>query len=245
MPLKLKSILALLPLLVTGFMPAEETELKVENYQNYRTLREASAPREVKAVQLDRELRKPVVRTGILVTYKNREARKVLIAGDFTAWKPQAMERSAHGVWYYMVAGPADTPANRYKFQVDGIWTNDRRNPSSEDDGMGSFVSILTPGERHEGKQLSYRMMGRNTVEFRLYSPHARLVSLVGDFNGWNPENDLLEKGRDGVWRLRKRLYRGTHRYTYIIDGRWNADLFNEKSASDDNGRICSLIRIE
>ena len=59
-----------------------------------------------------------------------------------------------------------------------------------------------------------------------------------------NPENDLLSKGRDGVWRLKKRLPKGTHRYKYIIDGEWLPDTYNANSASDDNGDVCSLITV-
>ncbi len=242
---KLKSVLILLPLLLTGFMPADDPGGNTESYYNFRTLKEADAPREMKVVRVDNEKNKMVLENGILITYKNREARQVKISGDFTAWKTLKMERSDNGVWYCFITSLADRAVNRYKFLVDGIWIPDPKNFVREDDGMGSYSSIIQTGPLGEGTRLTYRIIDRTLVEFRVFKPRARIISLVGDFNSWNPENDMLEKGSDGVWRLKKRLYRGTYRYTFIIDGRWTADLYNEKSASDDNGKICSLLKIE
>jgi 1,4-alpha-glucan branching enzyme len=88
-------------------------------------------------------------------------------------------------------------------------------------------------------------MLRKDVVVFRIYKPEASIVSVVGDFNGWNPENDLLRKGSDGIWRLEKRLASGTYRYKYVIDGQWLPDTFNPDSASDSTGDICSVIKIK
>lgn len=59
----------------------------------------------------------------------------------------------------------------------------------------------------------SYNMLGSHYVEtehngkkvkgwrFAVWAPNAKKVSLVGDFNGWNSNSDVLEKiGTTGVW---------------------------------------------
>lgn len=244
MPLR-KRIIPLLPLLIAAFSPAENGAQPVENYYNFQFLKSAEAPREARIIRYDMRSRRQVIQTGILVTYKNRNARRVGIAGDFSHWKILHMERSNAGVWYHLCTGFNTAGEHRYKLIVDGTWISDPANPSREDDGTGSYVSLLNPPLLPEGTHVTYRRLDRQTIEFRIFKPDARLVSLVGDFNNWNPENDLLRKGRDGIWRLHKKLTPGTYRYQYVIDGRWTTDLYNENTASDESGRLCSLLKIQ
>ncbi len=239
-----RKLITLLPLLMTAFMPMEPQPINTDSYYNLRFLKNAQPPREMKLIRLDNATRQTRVEQGILVSYKNRDARSVSVSGDFTLWKNTPMSRGEYGVWYYFITDMLDSPSLRYKYIVDGIWTRDPKNFNSDDDGSGSYVSLIYPGSFSEGTHLTYRVLKNAAIEFRIYRPHARLISLVGDFNNWNPENDLLEKGRDGVWRLRKRLYPGTYRYKYIIDGTWSVDLYNRDSASDATGDVCSIIRI-
>ena len=60
----------------------------------------------------------------------------------------------------------------------------------------------------HEGSNShSYEYFGahrkdKDTVVFRVWAPHAKGVSVVGDFNGWDNSADrmnYIEKS-DGVW---------------------------------------------
>ena len=42
---------------------------------------------------------------------------------------------------------------------------------------------------------------GEAGARFGVWAPHARLVSVIGDFNGWNPEaNPLEQQGKSGIW---------------------------------------------
>lgn len=61
----------------------------------------------------------------------------------------------------------------------------------------------------HEGTYYkAYEYFGAHIVEegvqFRLWAPHAQKVSIVGDFNNWDPsENPMrLLKNSDGIWEL-------------------------------------------
>ena len=186
-----------------------------------------------------------MIEEGVLVTFKSREAGRVDVAGNFSSWRPLRMERGNRGVWYYLITNPVKKKEIQYKFVVDGIWTSDPKNPLRAYDGNGSYLSVIESFTVPEGRHVSYRLIDGSTVEFRTWNPTARMISLVGDFNHWNPENDLLRRGTDGIWRLRKRLSKGDYRYKFIIDGRWQPDYYNGKSASDEIGGICSLIRIQ
>ncbi len=213
-------------------------------YHNLRFLKKSSPPHVMELVKIDNMThKKPLSMKGVLVTYKNRNAKNVVIAGSFSSWKLVTMDRSKNGIWYHFIEIEYLERDVRYKFNIDGIWIMDPMNSKKIDDGYGSYMSVIDRVRSDEGKYLTYRIIN-NMIEFRLYKPEARLISIVGDFNNWNPESDLLEKDKNGIWRLGKRLSRGMYRYKYIIDGNWTVDLYNDDTASDGVGGICSLIRV-
>jgi hypothetical protein len=87
---------------------------------------------------------------------------------------------------------------------------------------------------------------GVQMVEFVLSAPGASRVSLVGDFNEWNPAATPLQPtARDGVWSVRVPLVAGRHEYVYLVDGvRWVADPSAPPSRSDDFGEPNSVITV-
>ena len=56
--------------------------------------------------------------------------------------------------------------------------------------------------------QEAYRYFGAHLCEengeagavFRVWAPHAKVVSIVGDFNSWTPGEHPMEKVTDGIW---------------------------------------------
>jgi len=220
--------------------------IKTEYYYNLKFLKNAGPPQEIKMIRINNLARKkPLVTKGILFTYKNRGALRVSISGNFSQWKSVPMNRNKNGVWFFYLDEFRDHSKIKYKFVVNEIWLTDPENPNREDDGAGSYVSLADPSFTDEGKTVTYRIINKNRVEFRIYKPDARFISVVGDFNFWNTENDLLEKGNDGIWRLQKRIPPGKYRYKFIIDGRWLPDTYNKNSASDQNGEICSILEVK
>jgi 1,4-alpha-glucan branching enzyme len=74
-------------------------------------------------------------------------------------------------------------------------------------------VSLLTPEDYYLFNQGShyriYEKMGAHVVEsngirgtvFSVWAPNARHVSVIGDFNGWNPQSHRLQhRGSSGIW---------------------------------------------
>ena len=61
---------------------------------------------------------------------------------------------------------------------------------------------------------------GGQEVPFALVSPNAAHVSVLGDFNLWEP-TALLDADGDGVWRTSIFLAPGRYAYAFVIDGRW------------------------
>ena len=74
-------------------------------------------------------------------------------------------------------------------------------------------VSLLTSEDFYlfnEGSHYRiYEKMGAHVVEskgtkgtvFGVWAPNARRVSIIGDFNGWNPQSHQLQpRGSSGIW---------------------------------------------
>ena len=231
-----------LSIAVLSSTPDNET---VTNQYKLMQLKEARSPEKIKLFTADDAGRgKPAIVNGVLFTYKNRKAAAVSISGNFSSWKPAKMTRGKDGVWFYFLSNNDFTGRVEYKFNVDGLWTEDPNNYFKKDDRMGAYLSLSEIDQPSEGTLVTYKVTGKNRILFQTYNPNAKIISLVGDFNGWNPESDLMKRGYDGIWRLEKRLYQGVHRYKFIIDGKWTPDFFNPESGSDNTGDFCSIVRI-
>jgi len=232
-----------LSVLLTSSMPYDK---EVVYFYTLTQLKNAGSPERMRVIITDNIASgKPVIADGLLFTYKDRKAEKVLISGNFSSWKLTKMMRGKDGVWFYFLSNNDFAGKVEYKFNVDGLWTDDPYNAFREDDKRGSYLSVSENDKPSDGKLVTYKITAKNKILFRTYKPAARIISLVGDFNGWNPEHDVMKRGTDGIWRLEKRLPSGIYRYKFIVDGEWMPDLFNPESASDSAGDICSIIKIK
>jgi hypothetical protein len=81
-------------------------------------------------------------------------------------------------------------------------------------------------------------------VELRLSAP-ASSVTVVGDFNDWDPSGTPLRPtGRSGVWSVELRLKPGRYHYTFLIDGnRWAGDP-SEPQVTSDFGAPVSVLTV-
>lgn len=56
-----------------------------------------------------------------------------------------------------------------------------------------------------------------NGVEFRVWAPNASCVSVVGDFNNWDQNADIMENTGDGIFRLKLENVKEYDNYKYAI----------------------------
>ncbi len=81
-------------------------------------------------------------------------------------------------------------------------------------------------------------------VRFTLAAPQARRVSLVGDFNGWDPAATTLQN-KDGMWTVVIPVSAGRHQYGFVIDGsEWIPDPAAAQSADSDFGTQNSVMYV-
>lgn len=81
-------------------------------------------------------------------------------------------------------------------------------------------------------------------VHFYCMAPHAAQVSIVGDFNNWDPLAHPLTHMPDGAWRIEVSLHHGHHRYAFLVDGKLTLDPRAQGVTRDDKGERVSLLAV-
>jgi hypothetical protein len=80
-------------------------------------------------------------------------------------------------------------------------------------------------------------------VRFTLVAPGAAQVSLVGDFNRWDPVALPLRRSNDGrTWEVEVRLPPGRYGYSFVVDGRLARDPTAPQDAGDEFGTPNSVL---
>jgi 1,4-alpha-glucan branching enzyme len=80
-------------------------------------------------------------------------------------------------------------------------------------DGTAELTKRLN--DFHAGFEFrAYEFLGAHPfgdgAVFRVWAPNASAVSVVGDFNGWSPDADKMEKTNGGVW---ERYIKGVRKF--------------------------------
>jgi 1,4-alpha-glucan branching enzyme len=86
--------------------------------------------------------------------------------------------------------------------------------------------------------------VGPEGVRFVLFSPKAKKVNIVGDFNNWSTVADpLFDREGNGIWSITLPLKPGSHEYKFLVDGEhWIPDPGNEKKVKDGYGAYNSVV---
>jgi len=82
-----------------------------------------------------------------------------------------------------------------------------------------------------------------SAIRFAVSAPRARRVSLVGDFNRWNPSAVPMRRSPDGrTWIADVSLAPGRHVFAFSVDGGLRADPTAPRAIEDDFGVPSSVI---
>ncbi|MBN2534080.1 MAG: isoamylase early set domain-containing protein [Spirochaetales bacterium] len=82
-------------------------------------------------------------------------------------------------------------------------------------------------------------------VSFSLAAPEAESVSLVGNFNNWNPDTAKMVK-ENGIWEIKVELKKGqVYTYNYVINGEeWITDPDSLLNVDDGFGGESSILKL-
>ena len=84
----------------------------------------------------------------------------------------------------------------------------------------------------------------KQKVTFSIYSPDAEEVTLIGDFNNWNPKKHPMKKDGNGLWAKSVIIPPGQYEYKYLIDGEWKEDPQNILTVPNSYGTRNSVLNL-
>jgi hypothetical protein len=83
-----------------------------------------------------------------------------------------------------------------------------------------------------------------DAFQFVLVAPQASSVSLVGDFNDWDPARSPMQTAH-GVWATVVPLAPGRYRYAFLVNGvEWRADPGAPAARDDEFGTPSSVVTV-
>jgi hypothetical protein len=111
------------------------------------------------------------------------------------------------------------------------------RTPSSTTGGSVTAVAMPASANTAAG--------AGSTMRFMIVAPAASRVSLVGDFNLWNPRATPMRRLEDGrTWVADVPLDAGRHVYAFVVDGGLKTDPAAPRAADDDFGVPSSVVTV-
>ena len=81
-------------------------------------------------------------------------------------------------------------------------------------------------------------------VNFMCQAPQAQAVSVVGDFNGWNPATHRMRQGPDKAWTITVEFKHGHHRYAFLVDDVLTLDPRAQGVTRNDQNQRVSLMPV-
>jgi 1,4-alpha-glucan branching enzyme len=103
---------------------------------------------------------------------------------------------------------------------------------------MSYQIDSLGAVNRYSAKKMA------KPVNFICVAPEARRVSLVGDFNDWDPEAAPMRKQVDGAWTIQIPLTHGHHRYVFVVDNHPKLDPRAQGIARNEKNERVSLLAV-
>lgn len=81
-------------------------------------------------------------------------------------------------------------------------------------------------------------------VNFVCSAPGAQHVSVIGEFNGWEPNAHPMKRQLDGAWTAQVQLSHGHHQYLFCVDGQPQLDPRAQGVTRNAEGERVSLLAI-
>ena len=82
------------------------------------------------------------------------------------------------------------------------------------------------------------------TISFMYLAPQAKEVTIMGDFNGWDPKTHPMQKYPDGAWRVDVLLTHGHHQYLLIVDGQPTLDPRGQGISRNEKNERVSMVAV-
>jgi 1,4-alpha-glucan branching enzyme len=102
---------------------------------------------------------------------------------------------------------------------------------------MSALHSFRNPN-RYSAKNMS------KPVNFVCFAPEAKQVTIMGDFNDWDPEAHPMKRQPDGAWTIGVPLNHGHHHYQFVVDGKPVLDPRAQGVARNERNEKVSMVSV-
>jgi hypothetical protein len=145
------------------------------------------------------------------------------------------------GLQFHVYQIPMNLRELEYRLVVNGLWTVDPLNPQSRRDPVsGLTMSVLSlPYRRIPPDPLNGLPEGLN---FSFRGPPGEIVTVAGNFNGWDPFMYQLREYPEGVYSITIPLPPGTYQYVFYHRGQRYVDPYNPRRTYARDGSAASEI---
>lgn len=184
-----------------------------------------------------------MVDDALILSYKpEKPVRFVGARFEHESWKVlHAYAVNERGVFVLDYPVPEGVREIRYRIVVDGLWMPDPANPVTEADGAGASFSVYRLESEPVRTVINPKPGPDGALTFVFKGDAGRRVSIVGDFNNWDPFMDPLDEISPGYYSVTLRVPAGGHWYSFFIDGRRVLDRFNAQTGVDPDGGTLSF----
>lgn len=231
-----KIIIATILIFISGYAAAEFTEFLSEE-ERYNRLTE----------ELDYWINSPIVLDDSIIFYYKGDATRVAVSGEFNNWaRTNYMSwNKDSGIWTFSWKTRLAEGEYQYKLIIDDIWVGDPYNTNVIIDKSGIEVTYFELDEEFI-PDISYPLWVSNDIyRFHYYQNSVDNVSLVGDFNNWNPYANPMTYLGGGDWQVDIKLKPGFKVYCFVVDGYWIADPDNLDQYSDRLGNVVNVFFVD
>lgn len=85
----------------------------------------------------------------------------------------------------------------------------------------------------------------KQSVTFEYFDPSAKVVTLVAEFNNWDPNVRPLKRDSGGLWKVAVKLEPGSYQYKFVVNGeRWEEDPLNLHRVYNEHGTFNSIRKV-
>ena len=153
-------------------------------------------------------------------------------------------ERNRYGIFVLTLPVPENLNEIRYRLIVDGLWTTDP-NTESQRDSRGVQVSFLKIPGSSLMPSPGIKQLPDGETRFVYFGEKDSRISLVGDFNRWDPYLTPMTESPvyPGVYSVSLKLPENARFYRFVVNGREILDPENHYSSYNGWGETASVIK--
>ncbi|MDR0443691.1 MAG: isoamylase [Treponema sp.] len=145
------------------------------------------------------------------------------------------------GIQFHIQRIPENAKSLEYRLIINGLWTIDPANSRYRKDPVSGLVWSILPLPQIPSAPDPLKGLPAG-LDFLFNGPPGEVVTIAGDFNGWDPFMYELKEGPSGVYNITIPLPAGKYQYVFFHKGRRYVDPNNPTRIYARDGSAASEI---